>query len=372
MTQLRDPARAPHRRPLDRAPDWLVGREAQTDARELRLLVVLTVVLAACVLRFPDAVPLGSLVVPLLLAGFLLSPRRLPWFVVFVLVLVAVLALRRATDAVDERDTLANARVFVVVLVAAIVLWLSRRRARLGVGGALGESMLVDLRDRILGHGRIPELPEAWYAETALRSAGGSPFAGDFVVTALPRRSGRFEVAVVDVSGKGEAAGTRALLLSGALGGLLGALPPADFLPAANDYLVRQGWEEGFATAIHLSLDLGTGEFEVRSAGHPPAVQRIAGSGRWVAFDDPGPALGLFDDPVFPAATGQLRSGDAMLLYTDGMVERRRRDIGLGIDQLLGRAEDLLRGDVTGGAARLVEQVGARDDDRALLLVHRR
>ena len=150
------------------------------------------------------------------------------------------------------------------------MLWLSRRRSRLGVAGALGESMLVDLRDRILGQGGIPELPEGWYAESALRSAGGTPFAGDFVVAALPRRSDRLEVVVVDVSGKGEQAGTRALLLSGAFGGLLGALPPADFLPAANDYLLRQDWEEGFATAIHLSLDLGTGDFEVRTAGHPP------------------------------------------------------------------------------------------------------
>ena len=154
---------------------------------------------------------------------------------------------------------------------------------------------------------------------------------------------------MVDVSGKGEGAGTRALLLSGAFGGLLGALPPDDFLPAANDFLLRQDWEEGFATAVHLSLDLGAGEFEVRSAGHPPAVQRVAGSGRWSVLDDQGPVLGLIEGAEFPVVTGRLRPGDAMLLYTDGMVERRRRDIGLGIDRLLGQAERLLRGDVTAG-----------------------
>ena len=58
-----------------------------------------------------------------------------------------------------------------------------------------------------------------------LRSAGGTPFAGDFVVAS--RVGDRLEVAVVDVSGKGQGAGTRALLLSGALGGLLSALPPS-------------------------------------------------------------------------------------------------------------------------------------------------
>ena len=92
---------------------------------------------------------------------------------------------------------------------------------------------------------------------------------------------------MVDVSGKGEQAGTRALLLSGAFGGLLSALPPAEFLPAANDYLLRQDWDEGFATAIHLSLDLATGDFEIRTAGHPPAVQLAAGSGRWAVLRRP-------------------------------------------------------------------------------------
>ena len=50
-----------------------------------------------------------------------------------------------------------------------------------------------------------------------------------------PRRR-RVEIAVVDVSGKGEQAGTRALLLSGAFGGLLGALPPAR-VPAGRQRL---------------------------------------------------------------------------------------------------------------------------------------
>lgn len=65
-------------------------------------------------------------------------------------------------------------------------------------------------------------------------------------------------------------AGSRALLLSGAFGGLLGSLPPHGFLPAANGYLLRQDWDEGFATSIHLVLDLESGDYELLSAGHPP------------------------------------------------------------------------------------------------------
>ncbi len=155
------------------------------------------------------------------------------------------------------------------------------------------------------------------------------------------------------MSGKGEQAGTRALLLSGAFGGLLTALPPADFLPAANDYLLRQDWEEGFATAVHLSVELATGRYEIRTAGHPPAVQLAAGSGRWTTRDTEGPVLGLIHDAEFPLRQrAPLGHGDALLLYTDGMVETPTRDIGLGIDRMVGQAERLLRGQFIGGAAR--------------------
>ena len=173
------------------------------------------------------------------------------------------------------------------------------------------------------------------------------------------------------MSGKGEEAGTRALLLSGAFGGLLGALPPEQFLPAANDYLLRQEWEEGFATAIHLSLDLTDGTFEVRTAGHPPAAVRAAGTGRWGVLPSSGPILGLIPDAEFIEVVGRLGHDDALLLYTDGMVEEPRRDIELGIDRMLGEAEHLLRGDLTGAARRLVEGLGSRDDDRAMVVVSR-
>ena len=335
--------------------------------RTLILLVGLTVLLTASVLLWTDTVALTVLVVPLLLGSLLISPRQLPWFVVFLMVAL-MLTIGVQTD-ITRKTVFAIA---VLYLLCFIVLVTSFRRSQLGVAGALGESMLVDLRDRILSQGGVPELPGGWLAESALRSAGGTPFAGDFVVSTRPRHGTRVELAVVDVSGKGEQAGTRALLLSGAFGGLLGALPPEEFLPAANDYLLRQDWAEGFATAIHLSLDTATGEFEVRAAGHPPAAQLTAGTGRWIVHEPEGPVLGLIEDAEFTVATGLLRPGDALLLYTDGMVETPRREIGLGIDRMLGQAERLLRGTFDGGADRLVESLGSENDDRALVLIHRR
>ena len=85
--------------------------------------------------------------------------------------------------------------VVVILLLCAIVLVTSHRRSRLGVAGAQGESMLVDLRDRIQRYGRLPDLPSQWVAESALRSAGGTLFAGDFIVASASR--GRLDVAVV-------------------------------------------------------------------------------------------------------------------------------------------------------------------------------
>ena len=366
MTAARGAARsdgpARRRRPSSSSIRSILPRET----RDVRLLTLLALVIAGAVLAWPAYVPLNTLVLPMLLASLLLGPRHLPWFVVFMLVLV-VLAIGRQPE-IEFRIVMA---VMVLFVAGFIILLTSFRRTRLGVAGTRGESMLVDLRDRIVRQGSIPVLPQNWLAESALRSAGGTPFAGDFVVTAMPRTGHRLEVAVVDVSGKGEAAATRALQLSGAFGGLLTALPAEHFLPAANEYLLLQNWEEGFATAVHLSLDMVTGDFELRSAGHPPAAQRAAGSGRWTVHPTEGPALGLLEDAEFPAVRGSLRHGDAILLYTDGLVETPNRDIALGIDRMLGQAEMLLRGSFEGGAQRLVEALGSPHDDRALLLVHR-
>jgi hypothetical protein len=340
-------------------------RGAYQDTKTFVVLMGLAFAIVISIALFPDDVPLISLMVPLLLGSLLLNPRHLPWFVIYIF---ATLLIALALQTTITGRTYGG--VGVMVLMCLIVLSASLRRSRLGVAGTMGESMFVDLRDRILQQGGLPQLPVGWRAESALRSAGGTPFAGDFVVATLATPT-RLELAVVDVSGKGEEAGTRALLLSGAFGGLLDALPPDQFLPAANEYLLRQQWTEGFATAVHLSLDLHDGNFEVRTAGHPPAALRQAGTGRWSVLPSEGPILGLIKNAEFRAATGRIAHNDALLLYTDGMVEEPRRDIDLGIDRMLGEAEHLLRGTLDGAAKRLVDALGSREDDRAMVVVSR-
>jgi hypothetical protein len=328
----------------------------------------LSVALGVGVAGLGLTIPVTALVIPMVLGNQLLGPRTLPWLVVFTLgVLVVGLA---ATDTVfDSRRVIG---IVVTFIIGLIILVSSFRRTRLGVAGSRGESMLVDLRERIARQSQMPVLSRDWYTEAVMRSAGGSSFAGDFIVASTSPDRRNLEVAVVDVSGKGEQAGTRSLLLSGAFGGLLGALPPEQFLPAANDYLLRQDWSEGFATAVHLSLDLDSGRFELRSAGHPPAVQLLAGSGRWVIHECEGPVLGLMARATFSVTTGTLNYGDALLMYTDGLVETPERDISLGIDRLLGQGERMLRTGFENGARRLIDELESMSDDRALFLLHRR
>ena len=340
-----------------------------TDETRLSLgLGLVATVIAVLVVRFPDTMPFASMMVPLLVGSIFLGPRTLPWFVIFLMVLLTIEVANYGRAGI-EADVVGTTTVQFAM--GLIVLFTSFRRAQLGVGGLRGESMLVDLRDRILTQGGIPALPEGWRVDSAIHSAGGTPFAGDFVVATRVGDPGRLEVVVVDVSGKGADAGTRALLLSGAFGGLVGASEPAAFLPAANDYLLRQDWDEGFATAVHLSLDLGTGGYEVRTAGHPPALHREGGSGRWLELTSEGPVLGLMQGADFVVARGVVAPGDAVVLYTDGMVEEPRLDIQVGTERLLGASEQLLRDGAEDAATRLVTTLGSRDDDRAIVVVRR-
>ena len=350
-----------------RARVGLMLRRGMTAETRLGLtLAAVTVLLTAAIAWRPMDVPFTSLMLPLLLGSIFLGPRSLPWFVILVMAGLTVAVSQQ--EEITSRTVVATVVMF---LMGLVVLMTSHQRASLGVAGPRGESMLVDLRDRILTQAGIPELPGNWAVQSALYSAGGTPFAGDFVVATRPLSSTKLEVTVVDVSGKGEDAGARALLLSGAFGGLIGAMRPEQFLPAANDYLFLQDWEEGFATAVHLSLDLVTGAYEIRTAGHPPAVHRQAGSGRWQVLRTEGPILGLIEDAEFSSVTGRIGPGDAVLLYTDGMVEEPRRDIDLGIDRMLGEMESLLRGTWDDAANRLAVSLGSRDDDRAIVVVHR-
>lgn len=343
-------------------------RRRKIAARQLAasaVLIGLSVLAGIGMMLWPQWVTPASTLLIVLLGVFVL--RLTAMVVLASVVLVEVVVLHLTGLAAFEPGGLI---VQGVGLFAAVVF--VRTRDRLGLQGAASDLMLVDLRDRLVAHGRIPPLPAPWHVDSVVRSAYAEAFSGDFVVASRSRGGTLLEIVLVDVSGKGQEAGVRSLLLSGAFGGLLGAMRPEDFLPAANDYLLGQDWPEGFATAVHLCVWLDSGAFWVSTAGHPPAVHMRSGSGRIETIHTSGgPALGIVPDPVFVSHSGVIEPGDTVMLYTDGLVEAPGTDLDLGIDRLMGEAERFIATG-SGGAEAVIAGVRAGDrDDRALILVHR-
>jgi Stage II sporulation protein E (SpoIIE) len=308
----------------------------------------------------------GVMILPILCGGLLLWPRALR-------ILFGIAAAGIGYDVAEDKAGAGIVATIVVTAVFADVL--ANTRGKLGTRGLRADRMMIELRDRIRAQGTLPELGDGWGSEVVLRPAGGSSFGGDFVVSYCDGKT--LEVALVDVSGKGMDAATRALLLSGAFGGMLGSVPREQFLPACNAYLRRGKAPEGFVTALHLAIDLASGEYTLASAGHPPAVRFDANTGQWRVSAARGIVLGVVPDlagaPDMPEE-GVLRRGDAIMLYTDGLVEAPRRDIDEGVDRLLGEAERLVVKGFKTGAPDLVttmQRAISSSDDCALVLIWR-
>lgn len=334
------------------------------------LVVLLVAVLAtgAAILTWPELFPIVTLAPWVVLAALFLSSRSM-------IVLYAVVAVIMALTV----PTLVYNRSFTVLAIVGlgslmVMMWvLAASRARLGIVGFTGEDLLVDLRDRLARAARLPDLPRGWRADSAVRSAHGDAFSGDFLVGALSNDDRRLEVVLVDVSGKGREAGSRSLHLSGALSGLLGSVPPEEFLPAANAYLLRQRWPEGFATAIHLDIDLVSGAFSVGSAGHPASARFHGDSQRWQLSEQPtGPLLGVFGQPRFGRSYGRLDVGDALVLFSDGVVEAPDLTMDEGVDRVLQSAEAALgHEDVDVAAAVCDASAAGNGDDRTAFVLQR-
>jgi hypothetical protein len=244
--------------------------EATRFVREAQLtwLIALIAVDVACVLlteEFRAAWPLSVYLLPLLVAMNIMSFRHL------VVLEIATAGCLAISLTMINLTLLRAFGVVVIVLAILIVTLHAYSRNRLGILPVRGDSMLVDLRDRLASQSQLPVLPRAWRAEAVMRSAGGASFSGDFMVAAKTRGGQRLEIVVVDVSGKGLDAGTRSLQLSGAFGGLLGSLPTEAFLPAANEYLMRQEWAEGFTHASGV----GRGVRHRGSSRDQPADRRL-------------------------------------------------------------------------------------------------
>ncbi|MGE3357131.1 MAG: SpoIIE family protein phosphatase [Acidimicrobiia bacterium] len=228
-----------------------------------------------------------------------------------------------------------------------------------------------------LQHALLAEVPHRQALEVAVRyepalSAVG--IGGDWydVVDLSPTETG---VVIGDVTGHGTAAVVVMAELQALTRHLLaGGTPLEEICSQLDRSLQRHGT---YATAVVGRLDLAAGTFTYVNAGHPaPILRRGATSGAAAHIVELAggrrPLLGV-GTPLEPAETETVTvaAGDLLLLYTDGLIERREESMADSVSALLARidAAGHSTADVL-GAAFLAGGPGrpdAADDDAAAL-----
>jgi sigma-B regulation protein RsbU (phosphoserine phosphatase) len=100
----------------------------------------------------------------------------------------------------------------------------------------------------------------------------------------------------------------------------------SEVMQKVNKELSGENPWQMFVTAFACVLDVETGEVQYCDAGHePPFILRL-GKEVEVVKKKSGVALCFFDDSVYDSGTMQLRPGDALVLYTDGVTEAMNKD----------------------------------------------
>ena len=142
-------------------------------------------------------------------------------------------------------------------------------------------------------------------------------------------------ISIADVAGKGLPA---ALLMSSMQAAVRAfahdSAPPHALCASVNRLLCGQMIAGRFVTMVYLRLDAGGGTLQYANAGHnPPLLARA--DGRIEALHATGTVLGVFADAEYSGANVPLRTGDRLLLYTDGITEvRNSADEEFGLERL--------------------------------------
>ena len=212
----------------------------------------------------------------------------------------------------------------------------------------------VEVRHRYLPGSKLIEVGGDWYESIALPGARAALVVGDV--------AGHGVRAAVTMGRLRTAIHTLAML----------ELPPAESLHQLNELMTSLGEREPhFATCAYAMYDAVSGSCEIASAGHlPPLLVRPDGSTEFLDTS-PAPPLGVGEIPI-ESRTFQIEDGSLLVLYTDGLVEDRQRDIDDGLNFLRsvfdgGAGERTAGRPVPGGPGRRVRAPAAgrhRDPDR--------
>lgn len=174
-----------------------------------------------------------------------------------------------------------------------------------------------------------------------------------------------------DVVGHGIDAAIAMIEVRHSLAALSHAISTPDRVLDGLDEVVTQDEERFVATLVYGLLSPPDGRLLFSVAGHPPPLI-ISADGSTSRLDDGrGPPLGISGSPR-PLANVTLARGDTLVLYTDGLIERRGEDLEMGLERLVQVAATPIEG-LESFADYLIESMADPDheDDIALMLVHR-
>ena len=183
-----------------------------------------------------------------------------------------------------------------------------------------------------------PQLPGVEVAVRYVPAAEAARVGGDWY-DAFPLRDGTPVIVIGDVTGHDTAAAAAMGQLRGLLRGVAhaGGGSPAEVL-AAFDRAVVDLHPDTLATAALARIELADGRTRLRwaSAGHPPpALVRSASDVQLLGGHSGELLIGVDPDVDRTDSTVTLAPGDTVLLYTDGLVERRDATFDAGMSRLV-------------------------------------
>jgi serine phosphatase RsbU (regulator of sigma subunit)/anti-sigma regulatory factor (Ser/Thr protein kinase) len=264
-------------------------------------------------------------------------------------------------------------------VVAADDVWLASeaaKRAAIGIENASRyeqEHLVAELLQRAVLPEELPKPAGVDLAARYVPAGPGVEVGGDWY-DAFVLDDGRVGLVIGDVAGHDVAAASSMAQLRNALRAYaFDGASPAAVLSRLNKLLCRSA-DPLFASVIFGLLSVDQRRFTWANAGHPPAVL-VRGDGVATTLDRPrGLVLGVRDDIDYPEGEIAVGVQDLLVLYTDGLVERRGESLDVGIGRLVDLAErSAARGPSSDAVAeRLLESLlarHARTDDVCLLTV---
>lgn len=156
---------------------------------------------------------------------------------------------------------------------------------------------------------------------------------GDYAdAIALP--DGRVLLTIADVCGKGVQAALVAVVLRNLLHLVSELCALSELMERMNRHLCRHLPDHAFVTALMIAVNLDTGDLEVVSTGHPPALVANTSGRVWALDVGRNVGLGVTDTKIV-SGRGHLEPDQILLLYTDGLTEALDKDrVPLGMEQL--------------------------------------